>query len=330
MGNIGAKQQDYQQQYQQYYSQAAQENGQIDLSSLDPYKILGVPKNFTWQQLKDAYRQAAFKTHPDKEGGNKIAFDFVTTCFKNLAEEYKARNANKSHYDLKKDANEYFERMVDNNVKHPSEVLMRPQTANMNTNEPFDKKFNRAFDECRYVDEDIQYGYGEMMAKSTGVREDISIERVFTGDKVDSNKFNEAFNKKVPVSKAIVKYKEPEPLVMAKSLKYVEIGAKRPDDYSSRVENKSLAYTDYMKAHSGERLANPDDIKNKKEFKSVEDFEKYRESKTKRGLTEKERKYIEEKKKKEEQEEYERQERIKLQSLAIQKAHEKANRLMLR
>jgi curved DNA-binding protein CbpA len=330
MGNIGAKQQDYQQQYQQYYAQSADQSGQIDLSSLDPYKILAVPKNFTWQQLKDAYRHAALKTHPDKEGGNKIAFDFVTTCFKTLAEEYKARNANKAHHDLKKDANEYFEKMVDNNAKHPSDVL-RPQTAAMGViNEPFEKRFNKAFDECRYVDEDIQYGYGEMMAKSTGIREEISVERMFSNEKVDSDKFNDAFNKKVPVSKAMIKYKEPEPLIMSKSLKFVEIGAKKPDDYSSRIENNTLAYTDYMKAHSGERLANPDDIKNKKEFRSVEDFEKYRDSKTKRGLTEKERRYMEEKKKKEEKEEFDRQERIRMQNLAIQKAHEKANRLMLK
>ena len=47
-------------------------------------------------------------------------------------------------------------------------------------------------------------------------------------------------------------------------------------------------------------------------------------------MTERERRYLDEKKKKEEMEEFERQERIKEQTLAIQKAHEKANRLLLR
>lgn len=328
MGNTSTKQQEF----QKYYNDGQNgklPNGQqpdgMDLASLDPYKVLNVPKNFTWQQLKDAYRQAALKTHPDKESGNKLVFDFVTSCFKTLAEEYKARNANKSHYDLKKDANEYFDKMVNNNAPHPSIASMPA------TNEPFETRFNKAFDECKYVDEDIQFGYGDHMTKSTGVREDISVENVFLGGgKVDNAKFNDAFNKKVPVSKQIVKYKEPEPLVMAKALRYTEIGAKRPDDYSSGIENKTLAYTDYMKAHSGERLANPDEIKSKKEFKSIEDYEKYRENKTKRALTEKERKYLEEKKKKEEKEEYDRQERIRLQNLAIQQSNERANRLLLR
>lgn len=314
MGNTSAKQQEFQN-YQKYYNKP----DEIDVSSLDPYKVLNVPKNFTWEQLKSAYRQAALKTHPDKEGGNKIVFDFVTSCFKTLAEEYKARSSNKSHHDLKKDSSEYFEKMVNTNVPHPASV-----------NEPFEQRFNKTFDECRYMEEDIEFGYGNFMAKSSGVREDISVEKVFTSEKVDNAKFNEAFIKKVPVSKDIVKYKEPEPLIMAKALKFTEIGSKRPDDYSSGVENKSLAYTDYMKAHSGERLANPDAMKNKKEFKSIEEFEKYRETKTNKGLTEKERKMIEEKKKREEKEEFDRQERIRMQNLAIQKSHEKANRLMLR
>jgi curved DNA-binding protein CbpA len=291
--------------------------------------VLNVPKNFTWQQLKDAYKQAAFKTHPDKEGGNKVVFDFVTTCFKSLAEEYKARSSNKSHYDLKKDANEYFEKIVNNNVPHPATALTKED--GIKINEPFQKKFNKAFEECRYVDESLSYGYGDMMTKSTGIREDISVENVFTSskDKVDNSTFNEIFTKKVPVSKELVKYKEPEPLIMAKALKFTEIGGKRPDDFSSSVENKSLVYTDYMKAHSGMRLADPDAMKGKKDFRSIEEYEKYREKKTNRAMTEKERKYMEDKKKKEEQEEYERQERIRHQNLAIQRANEKANRLLL-
>jgi curved DNA-binding protein CbpA len=321
MGNASAKQQSFQE-YQKFYQQP-ENTDSIDLSSLDPYKILNVPKNFTWQQLKDAYKQAAFKTHPDKEGGNKLAFDFVTNCFKTLAEEYKARNSDRVHHDLKKESNEYFEKMVNTNIPHPAAV--------MDSNEPFQKRFNKAFEECRYVDETLSHGYGEMMAKSTGVREDISVDNVFSSkDKIDTSTFNEIFTKKVPVSKEIVKYKEPEPILMAKALKFTEIGGKRPDDFSSSVENRTLVYTDYMKAHSGMRLADPDAIKGRKDFRSIEDYEKYREKKTNRTMTEKERRYIEEKKKKQEQEEFDRQERIRKENLAIQHAHEKANRLLLK
>jgi curved DNA-binding protein CbpA len=320
MGNASVKQQDLQNfQYQQYMSDNATDK--LDLASLDPYKVLNVPKNFTWLQLKDAYRETALKTHPDK-GGNKTVFDFVTSCFKTLAEEYKARNANKSHHDLKKDSNEYFDKIINTEMPHPSIGIMK--------NEPFEKRFNKVFDECRYQDDNNIFGYGDFMDKSTSNRDDINVQNVFNKSKVDNSTFNEVFNKKVPVSKEIVKYKEPEPLIMAKALKFTEIGAKRTDDYSSSIENRDLAYTDYMKAHSGVRLVNPDAIKNRKDFRSVEEYEKYRDNKTKRGLTEKEKKYMEQKKKREDEEEFNRLERIKEQNMAINKAYEKANRLMLR
>jgi curved DNA-binding protein CbpA len=314
MGNNSTKQQNY----QQYYNNIQQPDvNQIDLNTLDPYKVLNVPKKFTWEQLKEAYKEAAMKTHPDK-GGNKVIFDFVTSCFKTLAKEYKAKHANRNHHELKQESKQYFEKIVNNNLPHPSDV-----------NEPFEKKFNKAFDECRYHDEEIEYGYGEMMSKSEKTREDIPIENVFNKQKVDNGTFNELFNKKVPVSKEIIKYKEPEALPMAKQLQFTEIGKKRPDDYSSGVEQKNLTYTDYMKAHNGMRLINPEQV-NRKDFKSVEEYEKYRDNKIKKGLTEKEKKYIEKQKELEEQKEFERLERLKQQELAIQRAHEKATRLLIK
>lgn len=313
MGNASGKHQ-----YQQYYESMQNNTEQLDLASLDPYKVLNVPKNFTWNQLKDAYKNAAMKTHPDK-GGNKIIFDFVTSCFKTLAEEYKASHSNKSHHDLKKESNDYFDKMTTTNIPHPS----------IRKDEPFERRFNKVFDECKYQDDDIEYGYGNIMEESSGKREDISIENVFDKKKVDNSTFNELFNKRVPVSKEVVKYKEPEALPMAKNLQFTEIGSKRPDDYSSDSTKNSLPYTDYMKAYNGMRLANPDDIKLRKEFKSVQEYEKYRDTKAKKELTEKERKHIDKQKELEEKQEYERQERIRRQNIAIQKSHEKANRFLL-
>lgn len=315
MGNTSTKYQSY----QQYYEKNNIDG--IDLNSLDPYKVLNVPKNFTWEQLKDGYKNAAIKTHPDKKGGNKIIFDFVTNCFTTLAEEYKARQTDKSHQDLKKDSKEYFDKILNNNTVHPSEVML-------DINQPFEKRFNKIFDDCKYVDEDIEYGYGNIMSQSLKTREEINIDNVFDKEKVDNTTFNELFDKKVPVSKSIVKYKEPEPLLMAKQLQFTEIGSKRPDDYSSGVEKKSLAYTDYMKAHDGNRLADPND--RRKEFKSIKEYEKYRDGIIKKGLSDKEKKYIEKKRELEEQKEFERQERIRQHAILIQKAHEKANRLFLK
>lgn len=314
MGNTPGKFENYQQQYEKM------NDAGIDFELLDRYKVLNVQKNFTWAELKDAYKAVAKKTHPDKKGGNKVVFDFVTKCFQELADEYKLRKEDRPHQELKKESNEYFEKMINSSIPHPSVA----------TNEPFERRFNKVFDECKYKDEDTDYGYGNIMTKSNSVREDISIENVFNKDKVDSTTFNEEFNKKVPVSKSVVKYKEPEALCMSKSLQFTEIGSGRPDDYSSGVEITSLRYTDYMKAYDGNRLADPDDIKAVKSFKSVKEYEVYRDKKVKKTLSDREKKLIEKQKEQEEKQEWERQERIKMQNIDIQRAHERANRLLIK
>jgi len=316
MGQSSSKHEEY----KEYYTN--NNINDIDLTTLDPYKILGVSKKFTWNELKTAYRNAALKTHPDKQGGNKLVFDFITNCFKDLATEYKNREENKSHQELKSQSKEYFNKFVDTNVEHPSSVLK-------NANEPFDKRFNKAFEDCKFYDEEREFGYGSLMSESSANRDDIDIENIFKKDKIDNSTFNEIFNKKVPCSKEIVKYKEPEALMMAKQLNYTEIGASRPEDYSSGVEKQSLGYTDYMKAYSGTRLINPDGVKIKS-YKNVDEYEKYRDTRIKKGLSDREKSVIEKRKELEERKEFERIERIKKQDIAIQQAHEKANKMLIK
>ena len=111
MGNTSARQNTYQE-----YHRAIDNNNQnmqikqndneilkkIDLSKLNHYEVLNVSKNFTWNELKDSYRKLAMNTHPDKPGGNKELFNIITYSFKVLANEYKNRNSNLDHHDLKK------------------------------------------------------------------------------------------------------------------------------------------------------------------------------------------------------------------------------------
>jgi curved DNA-binding protein CbpA len=276
--------------------------------------------------LKVAYRKTALLTHPDKEGGNRIIFNFVTECFKSLAEEYKARDSNKSFIELKKQAKDYYdtETTFDDDKKDTIPI----------TGTNFNEKFNKKFEMCKMDNEEEDFGYGDIMTDSSNDRDDLpDPKNLFETQKFDNSSFNKIFIKHTipPPPSQMIKYKDPEPLVLAKTMNYTEIGGKRPDDYSSSVEKSSknnLIYTDYKIAYTNTRLVD-DNAFSIKNFKNVEEYEAHRNSKFKKGLTEKEKKYFELKKLKEEKEEYERQERIKQNDLKIKINNEKASRLYL-
>lgn len=322
MGNSGSRQYTYHQYYNVIKNDKKFDFNKINYDLLDPYEVLEIRKNYTWNELKDAYKYTALLTHPDKEGGNEIVFNFVTNCFKKLAYDYKARQNDKTFIDLKKQVEEYYSQDDQKSYKPPP------------INENFHERFNRTFDMCKIENEEIDFGYGDFMEKSTNKREDFSQENLFKSQKFNNENFNSIFNKHVPApSKEVIKYKEPEPMVLAKKMDYTEIGGKRPDDYSSSIEKESknsLVYCDYKKAYTNTRLINEEIIKKHKDFSSIEEFQTYRDTKTKKGLTEKEKRLIEKKKLQEEKEERERQERINNENIRIKINNEKVSRLFIK
>jgi curved DNA-binding protein CbpA len=326
--------------YQQYY-EAMKKSGEaanidlknINMDTIDPYEVFNISKNFTWNELKETYRKLAINTHPDKPGGNKDIFNIITHCFEKLALEYKKRERDLSHAELKKQSSDFFDKIVSNKMPHPSIVNMnRDRDGDSNNAELFSQKFNRNFEKCKVYDDEMEFGYGKNMEESSKIREDIKIDKVIKKNKIDNKSFNDIFNSKVPINKQLVKYQEPEPLLLAKSLQFTELGNKRPDDYSSSSVKKtnSLSYSDYMKAHEGTRLIDTSIIKDMKEFKSVEEYELYRDTKAKVELSAKELKQQELKKLREEKEEQMRLERLNKYDRNIELSYEKANRLFIR
>lgn len=321
MGNSSSRQYTYHQYYEVIKNDVNFDFKKINYDLLDPYEVLEVRKNFTWDELKDAYKFTAFLTHPDKKGGNEIVFNFVTECFKKLAYEFKAKQQDKTFLDLKKQVEEYYSNEKDEKKPPPID-------------ENFHDRFNRVFNECRMENEELDFGYGDTMEKSSKNREDYKQDKLFDGKKFDNQNFNKIFDKHTekPLNE-IIKYKEPEPMVLAKKMNYTEIGGKRPDDYSSSVERdgkNGLIYTDYKKAYSTTRLISEAEIKTKKDFNSLEEYQKYREKKLKKGLSDKEIKYMENKKIREEEEERARLERIENENRRIKIINEKASRILLK
>jgi len=322
MGNSSTRQYSYHQYYNAIKNDKNFDFSKINFDLLDPYEVLEIRKNYTWDELKDAYKYTALLTHPDKKGGNKIVFNFVTECFKKLAEEFRAKQQDKTFLDLKKQVDEYYSK--ENGEKAPPPI----------TSENFHDKFNRTFNMCRVDNEEFDFGYGDTMIESTKKREDFNQENLFQKTKFTNDNFNQIFKKHIPApSKEIIKYKEPEPMVLAKTMNYTEIGGKKPDDYSSSVEKggkNNLIYTDYNKAYTNTRLINDEDLKKQREFKSIDEFQLYRDTKLKKGLTDKEKRIIEQKKIIEQKEEEERLERIKAENIKIRLNNEKASRLFIK
>lgn len=285
----------------------------------DPYVIFQLQKNFTWDQLKKSYKKLAIKTHPDK-GGNKIIFDYITQLFYELANDYRSRNNNNTHANMKNNFNNYSENNFNNNNFNEN-----------NDNYSFNDLINKNFEKVRIRDDDIDFGYGDTMVESSDIRDDIDIDNLFKDKKINNKSFNEVFNKNVKITNNIIKYTEPTPMILSKNLNYSEIGAGKNSDYSSSIEKtNSLAYTDYMKAHTTSRLVDISEFDNIKKFKNTQEYKKYSDKKIKKKLTEKELNILEKHRNKEENHENERLNRIKKQNIKIEESYNLANRLLLK
>lgn len=302
--------------YQQYYD-ALQQNKLTQIpSDLDPYEILGVSKNYNWEELKEAYKRQARLVHPDK-GGNEILFNIVTDAFKKLAYQYKLKQQDKQHYELKKNY------MDDTPNRFDTRPTPMPSDGN------FNDKFNRLFTENKFQDDedDEQRGYGNIMEKSSKERGDIDIPKVM--EKFNKTKFNDLFEKQAPVSKEVIIYKEPEPLVLSK-LPYTEIGQKTEDFTIDSTRTNGLLYTDYMKAHTTSRLIDPRAIQERKEYRNVEAYEADRSRITERALTPEEIAYQAKQKQKQEQDEEIRLQRLQKRDDRLQKHYDKVSQIFLR
>jgi len=274
-------------------------------------KLFKLPENYSWTQLKNSYKKLAIQNHPDK-GGDTDFFNYITEQFQKLAIEIKNRDSNKSHFDLKQ------------NHKETNSLSNRFGISQV-ANDTFSSKFNKTFDENKFVDEDIEFGYGSMMDPSSKVREDININNVFGKSTVSSEKFNKTFDTKVKPSTNVIKYKEPEALPSCSKIIHSEIGNKTTD-YSGKTSSSSLSYTDFKVAFTEERT--PNDI-NRKQFKNVKEYQQYSDRKLKKGMTEKEILFKKKEETLQDKREKERLSRIEDRDKKLAEYYEKISRLGL-
>jgi len=306
---------------------------------INPYNVLNLNENFTLEDLKKNYKQLAFANHPDK-GGDPDIFNLINKCFKKLTKVYKSREEGKRQfYDLKKEFNAHINQetvMAHNELNSPYNPLVNNYEDISNNNIKLNQikqelkdnrsgndkmkgltmnQFNSLYETTR-IDESYDKGYGSLMMAHSDIREDIDIEQkkdYNKGNKFNANMFHNDFdNQKLNrVNKSLVKYKDKQDIFNLSSLGCYDISNKEIDDFSGQNDdNKKLQYTDYLKAHSTNKLIDHNLVKERKEYNSIDECEADR-ANISYKLSYKDKLKLEKEKKREQKEELQRLKMIK-------------------
>lgn len=314
-----AEQQQYQQQQQTI---GYQSNPQITYQpekrqKLNPYKILGVPKNYDEKVLKKAYLKMAMKTHPDR-GGSQEQFQQVSIAYSVLLKRLKDVNNSNLHNDLRDKSREY--------IKTQSQDSLQ----NVNLSDKFDSDvFNKIYEENRIGDV-YDSGYGNWMNKNPASEDDPK--KMFDGN-FNKNMFNREFEKykreqQKNIGSQIVIYDEPQVDISFKGKdSLMVLGKGNVSDFSGE-SNGGLNYRDYKDAFTNSCLIDTNTTDTRGRPRNINDMESSRSNISYQMTHEDQQKY-QLKKQKEEQEEQSRQQRLQEYEQKAFNSYDQIHRRML-
>jgi curved DNA-binding protein CbpA len=210
------------------------------MSTINPYKILGVTLNSSKNDIKESYKKLVLIHHPDK-GGNPENFTLLKKCYKYVMNQ-KKNEINKIN------PLEDFKNTIEK--QNQSKPFMDHKN--------FDKNvFNRTFNQYK-LPSNTDHGYQNEMIQNSGTREPIE----------------NLLKQKIPnIKKQIISYQDPIPQDISNT-SFSELGDEDIKDFGNNNvntnANQNLVYEDYMKAHS-----EPIDINllsKRKEYKSIDNL----------------------------------------------------------
>ena len=209
-------------------------------------QILGLGEEVALNEkiLKESYKKASIKAHPDK-GGSEEAFDQVTRAYAYLGEIL--RRVRGGRNELVSVADESPARLTATREtnseawKMGEPVKLNPKSLNMDA-------FNKVFEQTKLPDPDGD-GYGDWLKSEEGQGQ--GQQNKFNG-KFNRSVFNEAFENEVK-SRAQGQggqliNRQPEALVMAPTMG-IELGRERPEDFTGANLN-GLKFTDLKRAYT--------------------------------------------------------------------------------
>jgi hypothetical protein len=296
----------------------------FESSQINAYSLLGIPQNYTMDQLKIAYRKKAIMTHPDK-GGSPELFDEVTKAYFSLLEKLKNKESDKQFLDLKSQSKNYIEKQSGDNRQNINLEKMTVSKESFNV-----KAFNKIFEENKIADANDD-GYSDWMKDESNVKEP---PKVFS-TKFNLDVFNSTFenwkDKDEHLSREnmeIVVRSEPQALVLSKT-GYSELGVDTINDFSkSDINARNLGYTDLKQAYSRNGIMNTKSITPRESYKNIQEYEKAR-ANVSYQMSDEDIRRQEMKKKKEEEEEALRVQRVQNRDNMHFNSYNRVHQLML-
>lgn len=237
----------------------------------NPYSVLGVSPNDDIQFIKQKYKQLALKMHPDR-GGSEALFKMLQLSYAKILEEYKLRQIDKAFDQLK---TEFEDFKVEQEQSNKNNINLKSYEDEDVHSGDFKKRFNKVFEENKQSSP-YDKGYSNMMVNSSKTREDINISNTINNFTID--KFNNVFNNSDSQNKKqLIKRSVPTPHSISKELSFTELGVDKINDFSGEnKDTKGLHYMDYNIAHTTSKLIDKRYVKNRPQFKSVQEFEQHR------------------------------------------------------
>jgi curved DNA-binding protein CbpA len=311
-------QQQQQRQQQQRQPQQIPRLPAAPTQSLDPYRILGLPKTYTETQLKKAYLKLAMKTHPDR-GGTPQQFQQVSIAYTVLTQKLKDRDSDKGHHELRSGAKEYI---------HTQETQ---STHNIHMKDKFDAEvFNKIYEDNKIKDI-YDSGYGSWMDQNPALTTGQT--KMFQNG-FNKDMFNATFEQyKQEQSKQnhqqLVRYHEPEQRLSLKNQdSLATLGQRKISDFSGTTDN--LQYTDYKRAYTyGSTLIDPSSVSLEERAHSIGGVEEQR-ANLSYQLTPEDQQRLAVQQMKEQQEENKRIQRLQVYDQKHGQAYEKIHSLLLR
>lgn len=242
----------------------------------NPFRILHLEYNATEDDVKKAYRKFSLKYHPDKPTGDAKKFMMITQAYVYLLQKIKEMTGNKSHREMQKEAQDYFEEMDKKKAERKQhnfqqegrgdEDLDRMEIGEKNFNVD---QFNKIFEKNK-LPSMWDKGYGGDWGDDSDKEEEIVMNKKFSMD-VFNSVFDEQKKKKIEKKpeRQIMIIDEPQPQLL-NNLGFEELGRADINDFTNDRVISDMNFTDYKMAYTKNNVLEYDDKFNRGDYKNID------------------------------------------------------------